>query len=192
MTMLDDDRLASLFAGAAAAFEVPARVPTTYWDWRPHAWPRPPGMATSTIPTSSTATTVGRRRWVAHRGRARAPPGAGSPAGTAFSSVAACIVVLLVLAGAVGTFVRSPARPTVAAAPLHRPVKVPATAPSTTTTTPGPPSRQGRPTPRARPPRRAISASRPVRRAPTAPHNGRRACPTERSASPPRSSRPAH
>ena len=51
-------------------------------------------------------------------------------------AVAACIVVLLVLAGAVGALVRSPARPTITAAPPHASVKVPAAAPNTTTTTP--------------------------------------------------------
>ena len=51
-------------------------------------------------------------------------------------SVAACIVVVLVLTGAVGALVRSPARPTITAAPLHTSVKAPAAAPTTTTTTP--------------------------------------------------------
>ncbi len=59
-----------------------------------------------------------------------------SPARHRVLSVAATVVVLLVLAGAVGSSVRSPERPTVAAGPAHRPATVPArSAPASTTTT---------------------------------------------------------
>jgi hypothetical protein len=137
MTMLDDDRLASLFARAGASFDVPATGPDDIV-----------ARATGRVATSDggdgdgddldggvdrpdeadrddtgTATRRHVRRLAGVAGRHRV------------LAVAACIVVLLVLTGAVGALVRSPARPTITAAPPHTSVKVPAAAPSTTTTT---------------------------------------------------------
>ncbi len=51
-------------------------------------------------------------------------------------SVAACIVVVLVLAGAVGALVRSPARPNQTTAQAKEPARVPTHTPLTTTTVP--------------------------------------------------------
>jgi hypothetical protein len=151
MTMLDDDRLASLFARAGASFDVPATGPddivaraagrvaaASDGDGdvdgdvdRPgggdldHRGTAPFGGAAPFGGTALLDVTVpkgGARRLAGVAGRHRV------------LSVAACIVVLLVLTGAVGALVRSPARPTITAAPLHTSVKAPAAAPTTTTT----------------------------------------------------------
>jgi hypothetical protein len=139
MTMLDDDRLASLFARAAETFEVPVTGPD---DIVARASGRGATIAegagdgdhadetdgddTDTLPFGETAPN-GRVRRVAGVARRHR-----------LLSVAACVVVLLVLAGAVGALVRSPARPAITAAPAtaHRSIQAPVKAPSTTTTTP--------------------------------------------------------
>ena len=132
MTMLDDDRLTSLLAGAAATFEVPG---TGAADILERAQQRGPGGDDANdrgdddpvLPgTPGTPGTPGRvHRVVRVAGRHRV------------LSVAAALVVLLVVAGAVGGSVRSPARPTVAIGPAHRPATAPArSAPASTTTVP--------------------------------------------------------
>jgi len=81
MTMLDDDRLASLLAGAAATFEVPPRAPTTSSPGRRAASPR-----TAATPRTRTRTRTRTRRprprsapprpRAAHHRHRRPPPGA--------------------------------------------------------------------------------------------------------------------
>ena len=136
MTKLDDDRLASLFARAGLAFEVP---PTGPDDILARAAGRV-AMATNgdgaggdgETPASDGEAPTGRiRRLAGVTGRHR------------LLSVAAGIVLVLVLAGAVAALVRSPAHPALTAASPPTPVKVPAAAPSTTTTTPGALSSRG-------------------------------------------------
>jgi len=140
MTMLDDDRLASLFARAGAVFEVPTTGPD---DILARAAGRgataegngdSAGAGEGDRDDTGTATfggpaPLGRvRRLVGVAGRHRV------------FSIAACIVVLLVLVGSVGALVHTPARPTITAAPAHAsvttPSTVPNTVPSTSTTTP--------------------------------------------------------
>jgi hypothetical protein len=125
MTMLDDDRLASLLAGAAATFETPLTGPD---DILERALGRGPvdgdeGRDDDEVLTDAPGR-VHRLLGVTARHRAL--------------SVAAAVVVLLVLAGVVGSLVRSPAHPTASAGPAHPPVTVPARSvpASTTTTTP--------------------------------------------------------
>ena len=125
MTMLDDDRLTSLLAGAAATFEVPR---TGAADILEQAQRRGPGDDDADErPDDDLALpgTPGRvHRLVRVAGRHRV------------LSVAAILVVLLVLAGTVGNSVRRPASPTVAVGPVHRPATAPGgSAPASTTTT---------------------------------------------------------
>jgi hypothetical protein len=133
VTMLDDDRLASLFTDAAATFDVPAGGSA---DILARAVGRgaaddtaDEGESTHDDDTAADAL-VGEpvphgrvRRLVHATGRHRV------------LSAAAAIVVLLVVAGVVGTQVRGPAQPTRTAAPSVSPATRPAPA-STTTTTP--------------------------------------------------------
>jgi hypothetical protein len=107
MTMLDDDRLASLFARAGAAFEVPASGADDILA-RAAGTGRSVGdggggggIGDEGAPDEPTAIRDGRvRRLVATAGRHRV------------ISAAACIVVALVVAGTVGALVRSPSGPT--------------------------------------------------------------------------------
>ena len=87
-------------------------------------------------PTRVTSTTVARRRSVARRRRVACAAWPAWRAATASSRSPPASWSCWLLTGAVGALVRSPARPTITAAPLHASVKVPAAAPSTTTTTP--------------------------------------------------------
>jgi Domain of unknown function (DUF4349) len=138
VTMLDDDRLASLFARAGAAFEVPATGADDILA-------RAAGLVATAADGEGD---VGRPDEVDHDDGGTAtfggPPRKGRVdrlTGVAgrhrVLSIAACIVVLLVLAGAIGALVRSPAHPTITASPPGAPLKAPVPAPSTTTTTPG-------------------------------------------------------
>ena len=127
MTMLDDDRLASLLADAAATFEVPA---TGADDILARAAGR---VATAADGDGDATSRRGRRTMTAAaiggppRQGACASPDRPWRAATGSLSIAACLVVLLVLAGAVGALVRSPAHPTITAAPIaHRAAKAPA------------------------------------------------------------------
>ena len=123
MTMLDDDRLSSLLAGAAATFETPVTGPD---DILERALGRVPGDGDEQVDDggASPGAPGGRRRLLGLASRHRA------------LSIAAAIVVLLVLAGVVGSLVRSPAHPTVSAGPAHTPATLPArSAPASTTTT---------------------------------------------------------
>ena len=137
MTMLDDDRLASLFARTGAAFEVPGTGPddilarasghgaTTAEETgqADHA-DETNGEDTDTMPFGRTAP-AGRARRVAGVARRHR-----------LLSVAACVVVLLALVSAVGALVRSPAHPAITAAPAHAPtpIEAPVHTPSATTT----------------------------------------------------------
>jgi hypothetical protein len=123
MTMLDDDRLSSLLAGAAATFETPVTGPD---DILERALGRDPGD--------------GDEREDDNEARTGAPGGVHRLLGVASRhralSVAAAIVVLLVLAGVVGSLVGGRAHPTVSAGPAHPTVTRPAhSAPASTTTT---------------------------------------------------------
>jgi hypothetical protein len=141
MTMLDDDRLASLLARAAETFEVPVTGPhdiVARASGRGAKDAEGPGDGdhadvgdadandTDPMPFDGTAPN-GRVRRVAGVARRHR-----------LLSVAACVVILLALAGGVGALVRSPVRPATTAAPATaRPsVKAPVHAPGTTTTTP--------------------------------------------------------
>jgi hypothetical protein len=123
MTMLDDDRLASLLAGAAATFEAPVTGPDDILEralGRGDVDGDEGGDDGEVLPDAPRR--VHRLFGVASRHRAL--------------SVAAAVVVLLVLAGVASSFVRSPAHPTTSAGPAHPPVTVPArSAPASTTTT---------------------------------------------------------
>jgi hypothetical protein len=123
MTMLDDDRLASLLAGAAATFEAPATGPD---DILARAMEGDPEGGDARVDDNEAGTEASGRVLrlfgVASRHRAL--------------SVAAAIVVLVVLAGVVGSLERSPAHPTASAGPAHPTVTPPArSAPASTTTT---------------------------------------------------------
>ena len=107
MTMLDDDRLASLLAGAADAFDVPASGAADIVARAGGTAQDPDGDEAETDGTRQPRTDVpgpvrdGRvRRSVAFVARHRV------------LSAAACLVVALVVAGTVGALVRTPAPPT--------------------------------------------------------------------------------
>ncbi len=109
MTMLDDDRLASLLARAADAFEVPASgaADIVARAGRPARDPDGDGAEAEADGTGEPGTEIpdpvrdGRvHRLVAFAARHRV------------LSAAACIVVALVVAGTVGALVRTPSRPT--------------------------------------------------------------------------------
>jgi len=134
MTMLDDDRLASLLAGAAATFEVPAtgtddivaratgRLPEDGGDTEDEDEDEDED-ATAAVPDPLRQGRVRRITGIAGRHRVL--------------SVAASIVVVLVLAGAVGALVRSPARPNLSSSPPRPSVAALGRVPTTTTVPPG-------------------------------------------------------
>ena len=158
MTKLDDDRLASLFARAGLAFEVPATGPddiVARAAGRVATAPDGDGEGgDGETPLSGGGAPTGRmRRLAGVTGRHR------------LLSVAAGIAVLLVLAGGIAALVRSPAHPALTAASPHTSLTAPAAAPSTTTTAPGALSSRGeRRKPRTPPPPGPHSARRTVRR----------------------------
>jgi hypothetical protein len=125
MTMLDDDRLASLLTGAAATFEAPATGPDDIVE-----------RALGGDPEDGDERVDGDEARTGAPGRAHRLLGVASHHRAL--SVAATIVVLLVLAGVVGSLGRSPAHPTASAGPAHPTVTLPARSSpaSTTTTTP--------------------------------------------------------
>ena len=177
MTMLDDDRLASLFARAGGGLRGPRRrAPTT-------SWPGPPGAR----PTAADGD--GRRR-PTRRPEVDARHGAGGPsrragrarrrrrgaAATACSRWPPASSSLLVLAGAVGALVRSPAHPTVTAALGRTPARQgpDAVAAHDDDHTRGCSARAGAAAGRradAAPSGVRQSGAQPVRRAPTTPQN---------------------
>jgi hypothetical protein len=135
VTVLDDDRLASLFGGAAATFEVPGNGPG---DIVARAMER---GANEHAPDDVESTHDG------HEGDAADAP-VGEPGSHGrlrqlvqvsgrhrLLAAAAVIVFLAVVAGVIGTLARGPAQPTRTAAPSVAPAIRPAPA-STTTTTP--------------------------------------------------------
>ena len=132
MTVLDDDRLTSLFADAGAAFEVPGNGPgdivarAMEHGTNEHT----PDDVESTHDGEAACAPVGEpgsdgrlRQLVQVSGRHR------------LLASAAVIIFLVVVAGVVGTVARRPAQPTRTAAPSVAPAIRPAPA-STTTTTP--------------------------------------------------------
>lgn len=136
MTMLDDDRLTSLLAGAAATFEAPVTGPD---DILERALERGTERgAAETAPDLVEGTDDGDAAdaEVSQPGSQGRLPRLAHVAGRhRVLSAAAFIVILVVVAGVVGTLVRSPAQPTRTAAPSVAPASRPAPA-STTTTTP--------------------------------------------------------
>ncbi len=141
MTVLDDEVLGSLFARAGAAFAVPVTGADDIVARAAGGADRAadgegevdrPDETECETAASGAPLRQGRvRRLTGVAGRHRVP------------SIAACMVVLLALAGAVDALVRSPAHPTTTAAPTRTPVTAPTSAPSTTTTAPGLTSRHG-------------------------------------------------
>jgi Domain of unknown function (DUF4349) len=137
VTVLDDEALGSLLARAGAAFAVPVTGADDIVARAAGGADRaadgegevdPPDETERETAASGAPLRQGRvRRLTGRAGRHRV------------LSIAACMVVLLALAGAFGALVRSPAHPTTTAAPTRTPV----TAPSTTTTAPGLTSRHG-------------------------------------------------
>ncbi len=103
MTMLDDDRLASLLARAGEAFDVPANGPG---DILARAAVRGPG----TLDDADDADPTAPLPEPAHDGRVRRITGVAGR--HRVLSVAACVLVVLVLAGAVGALVGRPSHPT--------------------------------------------------------------------------------
>ena len=192
MTMLDDDRLASLLAHAGDAFEVPASGVEDILARA--AGPARDAEADDTADATAGAggeptgpVRDGRaRRLVALAGRHRV------------LSAAACIVVALVVAGTVGALVRAPSGPTLTSGlPRTTQAAPPAPAGGVTTTVPNGLAapfganalcavRTRRRAPRRGPPRRARRGGR------RSPHRPRPRCRAAPSASPPRSSRPGH
>ena len=137
MTMLDDDRLASLFARAGAAFEVPATGPD---DILARAAGRPGCRAAPATGTTTTDARGRRPRRRRGRRRPRRRAAAGRAASSAVAgrhrvlSVAACIVVALVVAGTRRRAGAQPRRsPTLTSSlPRTRPGRCPCTRPTTT------------------------------------------------------------
>jgi hypothetical protein len=139
MTMLDDERLASLLARAGAAFDVPG---TGVDDILARAAGRLPGGGDShgtddTDDTDDTGESSG-----------DGAPGLPAPEGDGqvrrlmvvaarhrMLAVAACIVVVLAITGTVGALLRSPSGPTVTSGLAHLP-RTPATPSPATTTIP--------------------------------------------------------
>jgi hypothetical protein len=130
MTMLDDDRLASLLSGAAATFEVPVTGPDDILERAMRHGPEDGDGDKSADDEQATTDAPGRPGRLHHLARV-----AGRHH---VLSVAAIVVVLVVLAGAVGSLVRSPVRSTVTAGPAHPAATLPGrpAPPATTTTTP--------------------------------------------------------
>ncbi len=133
MTMLDDDRLASLLARAGAAFEVPATGPD---DIVARATGRIEGAGDTDAPAAPAG--VSGSNPDARDGGAVGPVPAGVGRVRRLSalagrhrvlSVAACVVVALVIAAGASALVRAPSRPTLtsglprtgSATPLHEP-----------------------------------------------------------------------
>ena len=121
MTMLDDERLASLLARAGAAFDVPG---TGVDDILARAAGRVAGAGDadgSDGPDGTDGTDgpdgTGEATGTTRRGSPRRRATAGctawwsSPARHRMLAVAACVVVALAIAGTVGALVRSPSRP---------------------------------------------------------------------------------
>jgi len=133
MTMLDDDRLASLLARAGAALEVPA---TGADDIVARATGRIPGTGGTGVPGAAAGASGSEPD--ARDGAALGPVRAGGgrvhrlvahARRHRVLSVAACIVVALVIAGGVGALVRAASGPTLTSGlprtgpltPLHQP-----------------------------------------------------------------------
>jgi len=130
VTMLDDDRLASLFAEAAVTFEVPADGPHDILvraigrggaDDAGDDTENTDGDDAAGVPVGEPASHRRVRRLAQAAGRHRV------------LSAAAVVIVLLVLAGVVGSLVRRPVQPTRTAAPSVAPATRSAPAPTTTT-----------------------------------------------------------
>jgi len=137
MTMLDDERLASLFGRAGAAFDVPgtgvddilARAAgRVAGDEATDGGDGPDGTGGGTeelLPTSPEPAGGGRvHRVVSVAGRHRV------------LAVAACIVAALVITGAVGALLRSPSGPTVTSGLARLPHRPATPSPGATTTIP--------------------------------------------------------
>ena len=114
MTMLDDDRLSSLLARAGAAFDVPASGPDDILARAADGG----AMDGAAAPDPAREPRVRRIAAVGRRHR--------------LLSVAASILVVVVLAGAVGALVRGPSQPTATTGLRKTNVVVPSHGPATT------------------------------------------------------------
>jgi hypothetical protein len=141
MTMLDDDRLSSLLARAGAAFDVPASGPD---DILARAAGRPP--VAGDIDSGGDGGDHGEEDGVGALERtADLDPARESRVGRIAAvgrrhrvlSVAACILVVLVLAGAVGALTRGPSHPTLSSSLLPTGRALPGGVPTTTSVPPG-------------------------------------------------------
>ncbi len=147
MTMLDDDRLSSLFGEAGAAFEVPSTGPE---DILARALGSPSdarvgaGVGAGDGPAMGPAMGPATAQMIGAPTKAKQPPLPSHPLGQRrvvdvarrhrVLSVAACIVVLLLAAGSVGAFVSGPSpHPSLTTAPPHHGRSAPANSPVTTT-----------------------------------------------------------
>ena len=140
MTMLDDDRLASLLARAARGLRGPRHGP------RRHPGPGRPGAAAAADGDADGDGGDGRRGRRDGRPRSLAEPrptaacaaSPARPAATACSRWPPASSSLLVLAGAVGALVRGPSQPDRSPSGLpHGPAAARRPRPTPTTTTPG-------------------------------------------------------
>ncbi len=140
MTMLDDDRLASLLARAGATFDVPASGPD---DILARAAGRPPVAGDAGDDAGGEGD--GEEDGGALDGTADLDPARESRVGRIAAvgrrhrvlSVAACILVVLVLAGAVGALTRGPSHPTLSSSLLPTSRALPGGVPTTTSVPPG-------------------------------------------------------
>jgi hypothetical protein len=142
MTTLDDDRLAALFAQAGASFDVPAAGPDDILTRAAGRLSLDGPGATNVDPGAPVSAVDGDGDGVTPAGHTPGPGRVRRLTRLASRhrvlSVAACVVVALVLAGTVSTILNGPAHPTrttaLAKVPAHESTKAPST---TTTTGPG-------------------------------------------------------
>jgi hypothetical protein len=136
MTMLDDDTLATLFTRAGEAFEVPATGPADIVA-RALGPVRAPESADDAVETADDDDGDPGRDELDHGHEPTVFRRVATTAGRhRILSVAACIVLVLALAGAVGALVRSPSAPTSTSSLAKTPRPPSAAGPSTTTTFP--------------------------------------------------------
>ena len=125
MTMLDDDRLAALFGRAGEAFDIPVTGPEDILE-------RAAGRTTPAADADAEADAELTPSGLDQDDDAPQPQGrvrrlAGRAGRHRMLSVAACVVVLVALAGTVGALVRGPARPTLTAVARHGSLPAPGT-----------------------------------------------------------------
>ena len=142
MTMLDDDRLASLFSRAGDAFAVPASGPDDILTLAARR-PAPRGGEGTESGVESEDRSEKELEIEVPKPSGRARRLAAATGRHRLLAVAACFVVLLVLAGALGTALRGPSHPTLTAGLPHAGRSVPAHGSPTTTLPHGPSASAG-------------------------------------------------